>query len=888
MLGQGNSRSNPECVESLKKRYRTAFDVDMVPDSMGKDLPAPRANLCTVSGLALARLLLLLIAAASLSGCVTMADPGASQSYDSDTVGSVDVSHSVGQTFISRRPRLAGIELWLSHLSPLNDSPGSMLLAELYHEPREQRPIAVTRLPLAEIAGDNPIRLAFTPQYGAAGQQYYLNLTAHQATVSIQGRNEDVYPDGQAFVDGVPVHADLAFRLLYDYDARAAISDLVRALPHAWLAFPLIALLLLPGWLLFDLVGLGQHFEGGEKAALAVGLSLAIVPMLLLWTTVAGVNWNRLAVVGAVAFLSGVAGWRSLRGLMGKSGVGRPILSTLWRELKSRWWGLEMWTLIGILLLSLAVRLIMVRDLAGPAWVDSVHHALISQLIVDTGALPTTYTPLVAVDMATYHPGFHSVVAAFHWLSGLDIPGALLLTGQVLNALMVIATYLLAKEMTGDGIAGLVAALVVGLFSPMPAYYASWGRYTQLAGLLILPAALVLARRLLIPEHVTRQTMGGRLHNVRLLALAAIALGGLVLTHYRVTAFYGGFLLAFLVVGRSDPGSYWQKLKGSSLRLGLLTITAATLTLPWLLPTWTALWLPKLFAWSGGEPSAYIDFSWDHLLPGQGKYVVALALTGLGLALVRRQRFAITLMVWVVLLLLLASLGPLGLPGGGFVNFVSIEIMLFLPMAVLGGYLVSQFLTAWREILLPRQEAMYRGTISAIAIAVALLGAWTLPSILNADNVLLREADRQAMAWIQENTPEDARFLVNPLYWSNHLYTGNDGGYWIGPLAGRQTIPPPLLYGLGSEAEIAAINDACASVIARAEDAEALWILLQDLGVSHVFIGARGGVLSVQVLEDSDRYHSLYAQDGVWVFQVLHKDLGTMLSAPQRHRRTLQ
>ena len=34
-------------------------------------------------------------------------------------------------------------------------------------------------------------------------------------------------------------------------------------------------------------------------------------------------------------------------------------------------------------------------------------------------------------------------------------------------------------------IGGLAAALIVGVFTPMPAYYTSWGRYTQLAALLI-------------------------------------------------------------------------------------------------------------------------------------------------------------------------------------------------------------------------------------------------------------------------------------------------------------------------------------------------------------------------------------------------------------------
>ncbi len=73
----------------------------------------------------------------------------------------------------------------------------------------------------------------------------------------------------------------------------------------------------------------------------------------------------------------------------------------------------------------------------------------------------------------------------------------MLLLGQVFNALSVLAVYLLATSLTKDRLAGLFAALVTGFLSSMPAYYASWGRYTQLVGLLVLPVCAALMMRLL-------------------------------------------------------------------------------------------------------------------------------------------------------------------------------------------------------------------------------------------------------------------------------------------------------------------------------------------------------------------------------------------------------
>ena len=71
-------------------------------------------------------------------------------------------------------------------------------------------------------------------------------------------------------------------------------------------------------------------------------------------------------------------------------------------------------------------------------------------------------------------------------------PQAVLLFGQMVNAATVPVAYLLAQRLTGRAWAGVLAALVTGLVSLMPAYYVNWGRYTQLAGQLILPVLMIL------------------------------------------------------------------------------------------------------------------------------------------------------------------------------------------------------------------------------------------------------------------------------------------------------------------------------------------------------------------------------------------------------------
>ncbi len=799
-----------------------------------------------------ALLLALGLAAVLTTGCVTLPDPEASQEFSGHTIGMVEGTQAVGQTLVARRPRLTGVELWLS--AP-EGAGATSLVFELFHAPGDEQPLVSQ--PVA-VTGADPTRISFSPQKGPPGQNYYVHLRAAGGVVRVGGRNADAYPGGRAFVDGAPADADLAFRLYYDYDAGAMLGDLAGLLPRPWLALPLAALLLLPGWLLLDLLDLHEPFDSGQRAALAVGLSLAVVALLLLWTSTVGLRLGRPTVVVGALLLATLAAWRLLRRLIqarkrlpapapGNPSTTYNLPSTIWTT----------WPLAAIFVVSLLVRLAMVRDLAAPAWVDSVHHALLARLIVEGGALPETYAPFVTVDTASYHAGFHSVLAAFHWLSGLDLPGAMLLLGQVLNALAVPAAYLLAADLTRDRGVGLVAALVTGLFSPMPAYYASWGRYTQLAGLLILPAAFVLLRRGL-DERVSGTP--------RYLALSALALAGLVLTHNRVTVFCAALLLAYLAGQRYGRATRPQHLAADGLRLGLVAGGVLALTLPWIVPALTTLWLPKLGAWTGADPRAFQDFSWRYLTGARGEYVLVLGALGWLWALVRRQRFALTLGLWVGLLFVLASLGVWGLPGGGFINYVSVEISLFLPLSVLCGYVVTEVLAAWRAALSPRWQAAYRWGASLLLAGATIYGGWAMLPLLNADTVLYRQADGPALRWIEANTPPDAVFLINPMPWSAYMYAGADGGYWIGPLAGRRTVPPSLLYGLGPPAEIAAVNELSAAVLASGHDPEALWPALRAEGVTHVYVGARGGPLSAQALAQSLGYRLLFNQRGVWVF----------------------
>jgi hypothetical protein len=141
--------------------------------------------------------------------------------------------------------------------------------------------------------------------------------------------------------------------------------------------------------------------------------------------------------------------------------------------------------------------------------------------------------------------------------------------------------------------------------------------------------------------------------------------------------------------------------------------------------------------------------------------------------------------------------------------------------------------------------------------------------ILNPITMLFREVDRPAMTWIQENIPPDETVLINPFWWGYGLCAGSDGGYWIVPMAGRKTMPPPALYGISNtKANIQQISEVCTQVMAHNADPQGLHDELVTQGIHYVYIGGRGGVLYPEQMVNSGLFKELYHQDGTWVLEV--------------------
>jgi hypothetical protein len=167
--------------------------------------------------------------------------------------------------------------------------------------------------------------------------------------------------------------------------------------------------------------------------------------------------------------------------------------------------------------------------------------------------------------------------------------------GQILNGLAALALIPFAVRLGKNEWAGIFAVLLAGMLFPMPMFYTNWGRYTQLAGQVILPISIWLIWSYVlttdkaegngsnpVQDDPSASESHHRLYTFltnidwRLFALSVITLSGLALTHYRVLIFAILFFPAafFFQLQRKN-------LKAFVIRTIFLGFAAGLLFLPW-------------------------------------------------------------------------------------------------------------------------------------------------------------------------------------------------------------------------------------------------------------------------------------------------------------------
>jgi hypothetical protein len=352
-----------------------------------------------------------------------------------------------------------------------------------------------------------------------------------------------------------------------------------------------------------------------------------------------------------------------------------------------------------------------------------------------------------------------------------------------------------------------------------------------------------------------------------IILLGAIAGGGLFMIHYRVLVFLVVLIISYVLI-QIIPKKQSRQAKPARVLLFVLSMAflAMILVFPWLIQTLKEILIPKVNLQVTASVSFFQDFSWPFLTSALGKQAMVVAGLGLLWSLIKRRSFSFIISLWVLLIFLLANLDALKLPGGGLITNLSVEIMLFIPISILAGYMIDQILSHWM-VLIPKRLIIPSIVLIYLLFGfIAYSGARQLIPIINPVTILSRNADLSAIEWVSRHIPENETIVINPFSWGYGIYAGNDGGYWIEPLTGKLTLTPPVLYGLGSG--IKEINQQSQQVWSLSPDPAKLWEYLTSQHMHYVYIGARGGVIPPEKLASSGLFDVLYHQAGVWIFSI--------------------
>jgi hypothetical protein len=230
--------------------------------------------------------------------------------------------------------------------------------------------------------------------------------------------------------------------------------------------------------------------------------------------------------------------------------------------------------------------------------------------------------------------------------------------------------------------------------------------------------------------------------------------------------------------------------------------------------------------------------------------------------------------IWWFLLLVATNPDWLYLPGSGSISNFALFIAVYIPAGALIGDMIGQWIAH-------RSSHFWKLSLTILVIAFGLWGALKRLGDLNINaHALITRPDIRAMAWIRENTPKSAKFLINSFFaYGGSVVVGSDGGWWLPLLAGRANTVPPLNYGVekGPRPDYRIwVNELTAQVQQFGIDSSEVLKLLKDRAVTHIYIGQQGGAVNYKgpktldpnVLLKSSHYRLIYHQDRVWIFEI--------------------
>lgn len=785
----------------------------------------------------------------------------------------------LGQTFVVHHDGLAGVAVFLRP-----DTPGAGTLRAELLPARGAPPVATASLAVAAVNEPRPYELVFAEPLASRQRDYFLVLQIEgEGMLQLAVMPGTSYRDGSLYLGAEPIDGQLVHGQIFATGPRL-LGFLQRLVTYGGLLLAAAALLLLPGLGLLAALGLpGVQRTTGEWVALAVGVSLALLPVVLVWARVAGLQlgpWNAWLPIVVGAVLVGLRFLVTRRRLQQAQTMADNPGQLRQEQPAAVGWRFEL-GLLGLVLVILLVRLVVVGSLEAPMWGDSYQHAMITQLILDNNGIFSSWAPYEPYETLTVQFGFSAFAAVLAWVTGLDAVDATLTAGQILNAAAALVLYPFALRLAnGNRWAGVVAVSVAGLLTPLPGVYVNWGRYAQLSGQVVLPIAMTLTWDFVAAER----------RSWRPALLLGLVVAGMALCYYRMAFFYAAFVAVLLVFWAVPTWRLrWRQWLAGLAWLGLAGASTVLFFAPWAINVATS----QLAATMGeaavlGTPLEYIrsDYAAWRLFGDYMPFALLIAAAAAVVwALFRRAWMLPGLALWTALLAGYMATSLFGVPGAVMLQSFSVMIATYIPVALACGWLAA----ALQERIVgaassPRvAQPLRRAAPAALPLVLVVLAGWGAVQqlrIVDPMHILVTRPDVKAMRWIAASTPPDARFLVQGFdVYGGTTVVGADGGWWIPLLAGRANTMPPQ-YALANERPeplnyTQRLVELVHTLKATPPSTEAGLRTLCSYGITHLYNGQGQGGVGVTArslwtpaeLDASPYFVRTYAEDRVTIYR---------------------
>lgn len=475
-----------------------------------------------------------------------------------------------------------------------------------------------------------------------------------------------------------------------------------------------------------------------------------------------------------------------------------------------------------LLLFALAALIVIVPALVIPVPLDTDAQGFgYLGLMVRMGGTFDTLAPFQPEITYLYAPGFPALIAYLSNQLSQPMHAVQVGVGAILAFMLVLLAFDFGAEVRDKRLGRACAvAMLVGI-GMLTAYMDS--HYTTLLALNFALAFLIFVYRYLREGQVVDAIAAG------------LMLGAVVLAHPDTTIILAlGYVpwLATMWLARREDRPTVRRWLVVTIGVPLLALAAIA---PWLIRV-----LPLL----GSDIESPFTRNMDYLrvfVAYHGPIVIA-ALGGAILGLRRRDTLTLLMVVWLVVAVDFSTTGLLETvfrPILGFVEKYDYPFSIawhapIIPFMYLGGV---GMLWLWDRVAAPTRAAVLLHRAAPVLLIVAaagvlLAGAFSTQLLefskgrVGFYGAFSSAADVQAMTWLRQNTPPDARILNHP---------GPHEADWVPVIAERETIyfrPQPFFT--GTEAVTAEQERLMAFWRNPADPAHA--DLLREAGISHVIV----------------------------------------------------